>query len=159
MFKTITVPLDLNQELVIDTVFDAVRSVAAPEPARIVLLTVIPEIDAGGFPYVQTEYLEQLGNKARAQLERIARERLGDSHEYEIDVRIGPVARTIVARADHFEADLIVMASHNPAFWDVLLGSIASQVVKSAHRSVMIVRQGKQAAEAAAKAREISREA
>ena len=74
-------------------------------------------------------------------------------------MRIGPVARTIVARADHFEADLIVMASHNPAFWDVLLGSIASQVVKSAHRSVMIVRQGKQAAEAAAKAREISREA
>ena len=61
MFKTILVPLDLNQELVIDTVFEAVKSAAAPEPARIVLMTVIPDIDVGGFPYVKTEYLEQLG--------------------------------------------------------------------------------------------------
>ena len=148
MFQTILVPLDLNQEAVIDSVFKTVKSAAAPDPAHIVLLTVIPDIDVGGFPYVKTEYLEQIGDKARAHLEGIAREQLGDTHTWEVDVRIGPVARTIVNRADHFDANLIVLASHNPAFWDVLLGSIATQVVKNAHRSVLVVRQSKDGAQA-----------
>ena len=42
-------------------------------------------------------------------------------------------------------ADLIIMASHNPKFWDVLLGSIASQVVKHAQHSVLVVRQKRDA--------------
>lgn len=141
MTQTILVPLDLNQELVIDSVFDAVKRVAGTEETRLVLLTVIPEIDVGDFPYVETEYLKKLGTSARNQLERIARDQIGDAHGWETDVRIGPVGRTIVRRADHFEADLIVMASHNPVFWDVLLGSIAAQVVKHARHSVLVVRQ------------------
>lgn len=157
MYQTILVPLDLNHDRVIDSVFAAARRVAAPDTARIVLLTVIPEIDVGGFPYIQTQYLKQLGDKARAQLEAIARDQVGDKHDWEIDVRIGPVAKTIISRADHFDADLIVLASHNPAFWDMLLGSVATQVVKSAHRSVLIVRQPEHAAPAG-ETGEISRE-
>lgn len=158
MPQTILVPLELNHESVIDRVFQTVKRAAAPEPAHIVLLTVIPEIDVGGFPYIQTQYLEQLGAKARTQLEAIAAEQIGDSHRWEVDVRIGPVARTIVSRADHFDADLIVIASHNPAFWDVLLGSVAAQVVKNAHRSVLVVRQADDAKHADTSP-EISRDA
>ncbi|ROO27298.1 hypothetical protein SAOR_08885 [Salinisphaera orenii MK-B5] len=148
MSQTILVPLDLNQDAVLDSVFEAVNRVAGNEPATVILLTVIPEIDVGDFPYVGTDYVRKLGETARAQLERIGYERLGEAVNWQLDVRVGSVARTIVRRADHFGADLIVMASHNPVFWDVLLGSIASQVVKHARHSVLVVRQ-KQIANAA----------
>lgn len=157
MYQTILVPLDLNHDRVIESVFAAALRVAAPDTARIILMTVIPEVDVGGFPYIQTRYLEQLGEKAHAQLEAIAREQIGDRQPWEIDVRIGPVARTIVSRADHFDADLIIVASHNPAFWDMLLGSVATQLVKSAHRSVLVVRQPEHTA-SAEQMGEISRE-
>jgi len=141
MAQTILIPLDLNHDATLDSVFAAAKNVAGDEFPNLILLTVIPEIDVGDFPYVGTEYVRNLGESARSQLERIGRERLGDSADWRIDIRVGPVARTIVRRADHFDADLIVMASHNPVFWDVLLGSTASQVVKHARHSVLVVRQ------------------
>ena len=141
MPRTILIPLDLNQDAAFDSVFAAAKNVAGDEFPNLILLTVIPEIDVGDFPYVDTKYVRDLGESARSQLERIGRERLGDTADWQIDIRVGPIARTIVLRADHFDADLIVMASHNPVFWDVLLGSTASQVVKHARHSVLIVRQ------------------
>ena len=141
MAKTVLIPLDLNQTAAFDSVFAAAKNAAGDELSNLILLTVFTEIDAGDFPYVGTDHLRKLGESARNQLERIGRERLGDSADWRIDIRVGPVARTIVRRADHFDADLIVIASHNPMFWDVLLGSTASQVVKHARHSVLVVRQ------------------
>ncbi|WP_348765798.1 universal stress protein [uncultured Salinisphaera sp.] len=141
MSQTILVPLDLNQDAVFDSVFENVKRVAGNTGATVILLSVIPQIDAGDFPYVGTDYVRKLGETAHAQLERVGRQYLGEDSNWQVDVRVGPVARTIVRRADHFGVDLIVMASHNPKFWDVLLGSIASQVVKHSQHSVLVVRQ------------------
>ncbi|MES1926185.1 universal stress protein [Salinisphaera sp. T31B1] len=141
MSQTIVVPLDLNHELVLDSVFGAVERARLDDRDRIVLLNVIPQIDVGDFPYVATDQVRALGEHAKQALADIAVRHLAPGVAWEADVRVGPVARTIVRRADYFDADLIVMASHNPAFWDVLLGSTASQVVKHARHSVLVVRQ------------------
>ena len=157
MSQTILIPLDLDQPAVLDSVFAAINNIVGTESARLILLTVIPQAEVGDFPYVGTEYVKKLGESAQNQLRRIGADRLGDTLEWQVDVRVGPVARTIVRRADHFDADLIVMASHNPVFLDILLGSTARDVVKHARRSVLIVRLAE--AEAAPAFDEVSHDA
>ncbi|WP_423822930.1 universal stress protein [Salinisphaera sp. SPP-AMP-43] len=141
MSQTLLVPLDLNQEAVFESIFSAVDRIADAEATHVLLLTVIPEIAVGVLPFVGVDELNNIGGVAREQLECIAEQWLGEPISWDIEVRIGPVARTIVARAEHFNVDMIIMASHNPVYWDVLLGSTAAQVVRHSRRSVWVVRQ------------------
>lgn len=152
MSQTILVPVDLTQPAVLDSVFAAVRRQIGIEPAKVLLLNVVLGHYASEFPYLDSAYVERYTRHARNELTRIGKERLGDACEWHIEVELGPVARTIVRYADRVEADLIILASHNPMVWDVFLGSTASQVVKHARHSVLVVRQSAEAKEAAAEA-------
>ena len=157
MPQTLLVPLDLNQESTFKSIFDAVKRIADAEPTHVILLTVIPEIAVGVLPFVGLDELNNIGSVARDQLERVAKKRLVDSITWEVEVRIGPIARTIMRRAEHYNAAMIVMASHNPVYWDVLLGSTAAQVVRHSDCSVLVVRQ--QAATRASRVDDVSRDA
>lgn len=149
MSQTILVPLDLTQPKVLDSVFAAVRRQMNIEPAKVTLLNVVLGHYASEFPYLDSAYVERYTRHARNELTRIGKERLGDSCEWHIEIELGPVARTIVRYADRIEADLIILASHNPVVWDVFLGSTAAQVVRHARHSVLVVRQAVEAEEAA----------
>ena len=141
MADTILVPIDLNQEAVLDSVFQAARDYASAHNCSIHLLTVVPDLDTGLFPYVDKQFIAKTVTEAGERLEKIAQERLGDEFNWKTQSLAGPVARTIIRIADENEVKMIVMASHNPVFSDIFFGSIASQVVKHSRRSVMIVRQ------------------
>lgn len=141
MSQTILVPIDLNQPAVLESVFQAVRRQAEIEPTQVVLLHVVIESYAGELPYLDVNAMERFAVQARVRLEQIATEQLGENIDWQVNVELGPVARTIVRHADHVGADLIVMASHNPVLWDVFLGSTAAQVVKHAQHSVLVIRQ------------------
>jgi nucleotide-binding universal stress UspA family protein len=144
MTNKLLVPIDLNQEASLDRVFPAAVELATARGASVDLLTVVPNLDAGIFPYVSQEFLQQTVDEAEKRLREIGKERLGDSGPtWRADAVIGPVARTIVDTAEERGADLIVMASHDPGMMDLLLGSVADQVVRRAHCSVLIVRQPK----------------
>lgn len=152
MSQTILVPVDLTQPAVLDSVFEAVRRQVGIEPAKVMLLNVVLGHYASEFPYLDSAYVERYTRHARDELTRIGNERLGEACEWHIEVEPGPVARTIVRYADRIEADLIVLASHNPMVWDVFLGSTASQVVKHARHSVLVVRQLAEAEQTASEA-------
>lgn len=141
MTQTILIPIDLNQEAALDSVFSAATNAATTQDVSFVLMTVIPEMHGGQFPYMATDHVKKLVADAQTRLEEIGKERLGDRHPWKAEAGMGSVARTIVAQADHHEVDLIVMPSHNPGFWDIFLGSVAAQVVKHARHSVLVVRQ------------------
>lgn len=141
MSQTILVPVDLTQRVVLDSVFEAVRRQISIEPTTVVLFNVVLGHYASEFPYLDSEYVDRYMRHARDELTRIGAERLGDACDWHIEIELGPVARSIVRYADRVEADLIILASHNPVAWDVLLGSTASQVVKHARHSVLVVRQ------------------
>ena len=149
MSQTILVPLDLTQPAVLDSVFEAVRRQIGIEPTTVALLNVVLGHYAAEFPYLDSEYVERYTQRARNELTRIGKERLGDACEWHIEIELGPVARTIVRYADRIDADMIILASHNPMVWDVFLGSTASQVVKHARHSVLVVRQSLEAGESA----------
>ena len=59
------------------------------------------------------------------------------SHE----VLAGPAARTIVEKAEEWNADLIVVGSHGYGFWSrALLGSVSNRIASHANCSVLIAR-------------------
>lgn len=142
MAKTILVPIDLNHDKTFERVFAAVREQADKAGgARIRLVTVVPNFSAGMFPYVSHEMIDETRAEAENRLQALGRQWLGDDIEWTAEVHVGAVARSIVDSASERNADLIVMASHDPASIDLLLGSVADQVVRRAHCSVLIVRQ------------------
>ena len=60
--------------------------------------------------------------------------------EMEVEVRIGHPYKTILEVAQEKNADLIIVASHQPGFQDYFLGSTAAKVVRHATCSVLVVR-------------------
>lgn len=145
MADKLLVPIDLNQETALERVFRAAAELANARGASLDLLTVVPNLDAGIFPYVSQELLQRTVDEAGERLREIGERHLGDSGlSWRADAVIGPIARTIVDTAQERGADTIVMASHDPGMMDLLLGSVADQVVRRAHCSVLIVRQPRQ---------------
>jgi nucleotide-binding universal stress UspA family protein len=85
--------------------------------------------------------VEDLVQSERARLE-------GTGWTVTTDVRSGHPAAEIVAAAEAFAADLIVVGSHGlSGFKSFLLGSVSSQVLQSAKQSVLIVRKPEQDSE------------
>jgi len=65
--------------------------------------------------------------------------------EAEIDAKIivksdSAAAKGCLQTAEEIDADLIVIASHEPGFSDYFLGSTAARVVRHAHCSVFVMR-------------------
>lgn len=142
MANKLLVPIDLNQEAAFDRVFRTAIEFAAAHESSLELLTVVPNLDAGIFPYVSQDLLQQTVDAADKRLREVGEEYLGDSGlTWQASAVIGPIARTIVDTAEERGAAMIVMASHDPGMMDLLLGSVADQVVRRAHCSVLIVRQ------------------
>lgn len=137
MAQTILVPVDLDQADVIKSLFETAKTQAHTPDTTIHLLTVLPNL----YPHVTLDYIDEQVAKAEERLRNIAEKRLGKACHWQAQALIGPVARTIIRVADEQAADLIIVASHNPIFSDVVFGSVADQIVRRARHSVLVVRQ------------------
>lgn len=141
MANKLLVPIDLDQDAVLDSVLSAALEQAGISGARVCLLTVVPKLEAGAFPYVNTDCIRKLMDQTRTRLEQIGRDYLGERCRWQAKVVTGSVAAQIIHIADEEDVNLIVMASHDPRFSDIFFGSMADQVVRHAHHSVLIIRQ------------------
>lgn len=143
MAKTLLVPIDLNHDKTFKRVFQAVREQVAghDEKTTVHLLTVVPNFSAGMFPHVPHKLMDETRAEADSKLYEVGKQWLGDDVPWHSEAQVGAVARSIVEAAQQQQADLIVMASHDPTAIDILLGSVADQVIRRAHCSVLVVRQ------------------
>lgn len=146
MANPILVPVDLNQESVMDSLFAAATDYADTHDAAIDLLTVLPDLETVLYPYIDPPVIDHIVADAQRRLEDLGSQRLGKARQWQARAVTGRVAPTIIQTADDLDVSLIVIASHNPLFSDVLFGSVATQVVKHANHSVLIVRQRKKRA-------------
>ena len=97
-----------------------------------------------------TEELANLSNAAARQADTVGKRLVNEFRERFSDTKInvsnevwgGPAARTIVEKAEEWNADLIVVGSHGFGFWKrAWLGSVSDRVAHLAPCSVLIVRQ------------------
>jgi nucleotide-binding universal stress UspA family protein len=113
--------------------------------AELVLIYVVETI---GYPadlgYGQTaipQIERELSERGRTELERIARETVGDRLAVKLHVPAGRPFVEIIKAAREFEADLIVIATHgHTGVEHILFGSTSEKVVRKAPCPVLVVR-------------------
>jgi nucleotide-binding universal stress UspA family protein len=78
---------------------------------------------------------------ARSRLERLARQKVGRTARYEVEVMMGDPGIGILQVAKRLRANLIVMATHGrKGVRHLLLGSVAERVIREAPCPVLTVR-------------------
>lgn len=139
MFKVILIPIDVTQMEAAATSLATARELVGRHDAKIILLNVLHEVPAYVAAQIPLGVHEQALSNAEASLTKLVEEHNLPSGT-EIQVREGHPSNTILDVAQNMDADVIVIASHDPGLADYLLGSVASRVVRHAHCSVLVVR-------------------
>ncbi len=128
---------------------DAAAGLTWPAGSTIELVTVLPtDLELYGGPWsefaasLRTEDIrERLERESRRDLDGAATRLRGRSLDVSTSHPVGRAASVIVERADRQSADLIIVGARgHGALERVVLGSVSSEVVDLAHRSVLVAR-------------------
>jgi nucleotide-binding universal stress UspA family protein len=141
MFKTILVPIDLSDLDVAGPAVDAAVRMAEWSGAALRLVNVQQLLPATYMDYVPADFDAQQREWAEKELGALTAKIKLPRERVSAVVRIGGIYPEILAEADEWGADLIVIGSHRPAMSTYLLGSNAKTVVRHAKCSVLVVRQ------------------
>ena len=141
MFKSILLPIDLNEPSSWEKAIPVAIDMAKTYNASIRVMTVIPDY---GKSIVGSYFPSDFSDKALADtssaLKNLVSERFPSGIIDDSIARHGSVYKEVLEVADSIGADLIVLASHRPARSDYLLGPNAARVVRHAKQSVFVVR-------------------
>ncbi|HGN1279836.1 TPA: universal stress protein [Proteus mirabilis] len=118
MYKTILVPIDIDEDNLLNKAITLVENIAKREDPYVHFLYVLPKLP-------QSSYYRLVMNPE----DRI-----------ETHICIGKPRDGILQIADQVNADLIVVSSHNPEVDSYHLGSTAADITRYAKRSVMVAR-------------------
>lgn len=140
MFRKILIPIDLSELAVAKPALNAAVELALQAQGAMRLVTVETLLPASFMEYVPPEFdksQEERGIRALAEISAslsVPKERI--SHK----VRFGGIYVEILAEADDWGADLIVIGSHRPSMATYLIGSNAKTIVRHAKCSVLVIR-------------------
>lgn len=141
MFKSILLPIDLDQKSSWEKALPVAEEIARDYKAKLHIVSVMPTF---GLPMVSQFFPEGFEKKATAEAEKLLGEMVAlncaDAAAVTIKLIHGTIYDEIMKYADKHSCDLIVMASHRPELQDYLLGPNAARVVRHAKSSVFVVR-------------------
>ena len=141
MFRTILVPIDLDEPEITRSALEKAAALAEWSGAALRLVNVQRLLPATFMDFVPADFDMQQKIDAEASLKSLAA-RLRMPHErVSTVVRTGGVYPEVLAEADAWGADLIVIGSHRPAMSTYLLGSNAKTIVRHAKCSVLVLRE------------------
>jgi nucleotide-binding universal stress UspA family protein len=142
MYNKILIPVDLSEPDMSQIAIDAALALArADGTAALRLINVQPLVPIVFVDYIPPNFDEEMREAAEKDLGDVAgkvdfpRERVSSA------VRFGAVYPEVLAEAEDWGADLIVVGSHRPTMATYLLGSNAKTIVRHALCSVLVVRQ------------------
>ncbi len=140
MFNTILIPVDLAHDSSWRKALPVAIGLARSPGTQLYVMTVVDlntNITAIRLPEnFNREYRE----KTEHRLQEVVEQHVPSDIPVQYIIRDGRVYQEILAVAHEIKADLIVMASHNPALKDYLLGTNSARVVRHANCSVLVVR-------------------
>jgi nucleotide-binding universal stress UspA family protein len=136
MYKTILLPIDLADETSTAKLLPLARDLAESSKAELCVMTVVPEnFSVRGKDDVLTSAQRRLRELTDQGLAGgLAGQRVKHVIAY------GSAEEEILRVAREIRADLVIIGSHKPRARDLLLGSTATQVVRRATCSVLVVR-------------------
>jgi len=141
MFKSILLPVDLNQESSWSRALPVAIKIARDEGAELHVATVIPDFGmsmVGSF-FPADFAKNALADTKKALVEFVA-EKVPEDVKVSCHARNGTIYKAILEAAKELDADLIVLSSHRPETKDYLLGPNAARIVRHATQSVFVMR-------------------
>ena len=141
MFRTILVPIDLDEPAITHSALEKAEALAEWSGAALRLINVQRLLPPSFMDFVPADFDMQQKIDAEAGLKSLAA-RLRMPHDrVSTVVRTGGVYPEVLAEADAWGADLIVIGSHRPAMSTYRLGSNAKTIVRHAKCSVLVLRE------------------
>jgi nucleotide-binding universal stress UspA family protein len=120
---------------------DAAVEIAKIEPsAQLRLINVQPLVPVAFVDYIPPNFDEEMREAAEKDLAALAAKVALPPDRVSSTVRFGAVYPEVLAEAEDWNADLIVVGSHRPTMATYLLGSNAKTIVRHAKCSVLVVR-------------------
>lgn len=139
MFQKILVPVDVHDAEVAREAIAAAVAIGKAFGAELRLIHVAsPIIPGSPVAVIPQELYEDIGVAEKAELEVLAKG--VDLPRVSSVVRIGGVYPELLAEAEEWPADLIVVGAHKRSMATYLLGSTATALSRHAKCTVMIVR-------------------
>ena len=146
MYRRILVATDLSEGA--DVALQAASDLAARDGAALGVCHVLPDLGPVNILFPQAVErgslaMLDLEQRANAALEAKIQATVPEKVEVEIFLEQGVDYERIVARADDWDADLVVIGSRGlTGMRRTLLGSVAEKVVRTAGRRVLVAREG-----------------
>lgn len=141
MYKSILLPIDLNEQSSWVKSIPVAIDMAKTYGASILVMTVIPDY---GKSIVGSYFPSDFSSKALSEtteaLEKLVVEKFPSDVKVSSVAKHGTVYKEVLDVADTSDTDLIVLTSHRPERRDYLLGPNAAKVVRHANQSVFVVR-------------------
>ncbi len=136
MYKTILVPVEFSHE---HSGINAIRIAKklVDDGGKIILVNVVGDIPT----YIEVELpMDLLNNSKKLALEKLTEIAAKEGIKSDVKIRTGHPANEILAAAESYNADLIIVASHRPGLSDYFLGSTAARIVRHAQCPVFVDR-------------------
>jgi nucleotide-binding universal stress UspA family protein len=140
MFKKILVPVDLSEPEMTTLALDAALALAKTGDASLRLVNVQPLVPVAFIDYIPPNFDEEMRDAAERDLTALAGKVDLSAGRVTSTVRFGAVYPEVLAEAEDWGADLIVVGSHRPTMATYLLGSNAKTIVRHAKCSVLVAR-------------------
>jgi nucleotide-binding universal stress UspA family protein len=141
MHKKILVPADLGESDMTQVALDAALALTKAEPdAQLRLVNVQPLVPVAFLDYIPPNFDEEMRETAEKDLAEVTGKISLPRERVSSVVRFGAVYPEVLAEAEDWGADLIVIGSHRPTMSTYLLGSNATTIVRHAKCSVLVVR-------------------
>jgi universal stress protein F len=109
--------------------------------ARLRLINVQPLVPVSLLGYLPPSFDEEMQKEAEKKLAEISNKLSCRSEPLSTVVRYGAVYPEVLAEAEDWGTDLIIVGSHRPGMATYLLGSSAAAIVRHAKCSVLVVRE------------------
>lgn len=135
MYRNILIPVAFDDDQNTAVGFEAAKALADKD-ARITLMHVIETVPAYIAANIPANLMTTSRHAVEAKLNALVKE-MPSSHAVITDGKPGP---RILRWAEENDTDCIIIASHQPAFSDFLLGSVAHHVVRHAKCAVHVVK-------------------
>ncbi|MGJ0502912.1 MAG: universal stress protein [Methylocystis sp.] len=141
MYKKILVAVDISEADVTQLALEAAVALAKVEQdAQLRLINVQPLVPVAFIDYIPPNFDEEMREATEKDLTALRAKISYPAERISSIVRFGAVYPEVLAEAEEWGADLVVVGSHRPTMATYLLGSNAKTIVRHAKCSVLVVR-------------------
>jgi nucleotide-binding universal stress UspA family protein len=140
LYQKILTPIDLSEPAMTQKAIAAAIEIAKMAKAQIRLVYVQALTPLAFMEYAPADFDERLRESTEGELTKAAAQIDYSQELVSTALRFGAVYPEVLAEAQSWGADLIVVGSHRPSMSTYLLGSNAKTIVRHANCSVLVAR-------------------